>query len=32
MESITTEPCVEVLERNPDLSAVLQRLAREIGA
>jgi bifunctional non-homologous end joining protein LigD len=32
MESLTTDPCIEVLEQNPDLPAVLQRLARELGA
>jgi DNA primase len=32
MESLTTDPCIDVLEQNPDLPAVLQRLARELGA
>jgi bifunctional non-homologous end joining protein LigD len=31
MEGLTTDPCIEVLEQNPDLQAILQRLARELG-
>jgi len=31
MERLTSDPCVEVLEQNPDLQAVLKRLAREVG-
>jgi bifunctional non-homologous end joining protein LigD len=31
MQRLTSDPCVEVLEQNPDLHAVLQRLARELG-
>ncbi len=32
MERLTADPCVEVLDRKPDLQAVLQRLARELSA
>jgi bifunctional non-homologous end joining protein LigD len=31
MESLTSDPCVAVLEEKPDLQGVLQRLARELG-
>jgi DNA primase len=31
MTSLTADPCVGVLEQNPDLQAVLQRLARELA-
>jgi bifunctional non-homologous end joining protein LigD len=31
MMSLTADPCVGVLEQNPDLQAVLQRLARELA-
>ncbi|HEY2378711.1 MAG TPA: DNA ligase D [Gemmatimonadaceae bacterium] len=32
MQSLTIDPGVGVLQENPDLQAVLQRLARELGA
>ncbi|HZI41464.1 MAG TPA: DNA ligase D [Gemmatimonadaceae bacterium] len=32
MEQLATDPCVAVLEQNPDLQAVLQRLARQMGS
>ena len=32
MESLTTDPCVGVLEQKPNLQKVLQRLAREMAA
>ena len=32
MQRLTSDPCAEVLDQKPDLQAVLQRLARELGA
>jgi bifunctional non-homologous end joining protein LigD len=31
MESLTTDPCVRVLDEKPDLEVVLQRLAKELS-